>query len=289
MDINIRDEIFWDNIWERDRRKFNSVGAISGYQEYPVERWNKRAHSYAKQTQGNAKNRRWTWVKEFLKKNEFEVTPKMKILDIGCGPGNFAIPFAEIGAQVWALDPAQNMIDILNNEIIRNNISNIQTVTEKWEDIDLQAMGWTKYFDLVFASMSPGINNRDTIQKMINASKGFCYISSFAGTRKYPLQETIAKEILGENYRTYTPDIIYPFNLLYSMGYLPNLFFDESNSEREVEFEEIFDEIISHIAMYTKIDSEIENKVRNYLHKYQSEGKLVKKTKSRVGMLLCQV
>ncbi len=290
MNINIKDENFWEELWEKNRRTSSSKKGAGGYQEYPVEKWNQRAASFAKQNDGGAKSRRWISVKEFLKKSGFEITPKMRILDIGAGPGNFALPFAEMGAQVWALDPAENMINILKKEITKKNIVNIQTFTEKWEDINLQKMGWDKHFDFVFASMSPGINNRDTIQKMIYASKGFCYISSFAGPREYPLQEIIAKEILGEDYKTYTPDIIYPFNLLYAMGYFPNLFFDSSQSEREVDLDDIYDEIISHIAMYTQITIEIHTRVKNYLEENKSsENRIIKRTSSRVGMLLWKV
>ncbi|KUO50231.1 MAG: hypothetical protein APF76_10995 [Desulfitibacter sp. BRH_c19] len=291
MEIDISKVDLWEDLWEKARRNSNSKGGVSGYQEYPVKKWNKRATSYAKQTQGKTMNRRWISVRNFLEKSgiDLEDIRGMKILDIGAGPGNFAIPFAEMGANVWALDPAEKMIDILEKEMTKDKITNIQTLTEKWEDINLQAMGWKKYFDFVFASMSPGINNRETIQKMIEASKGYCYLSSFAGAREYPLQEKIAKEILGENYKTYSPNIIYPFNLLYAMGYLPNISFEESNSQREVDLGDIFVEIISHIGMYTEIDTKTENRVKQFLLDKANDGKIIKKTQSRIGMMLWQV
>ncbi|MBS3970269.1 MAG: methyltransferase domain-containing protein [Clostridia bacterium] len=290
MDFDIRKAEFWDYVWKKARRRSSSKKGAAGYQEYPVDRWNKRAAGYAKQTSGETRTRRWFSVKEFFSKCNLEITPGMKILDIGSGPGTFAIPFAEMGAQVWALDPAERMIEILEEEASKRKLTSINTFTEKWEDVNLESRGWLKNFDLVFASMSPGINSLDTIKKMLDASKSYCYISSFAGPRKYPLQETIARGILGEDYKTYTPDIIYPFNIVYSMGYLPNVLFEENYSEREVDLEDVYHEIITHIAMYTQITPEVQAAVENYLQKNKNtENKVVKKTKSRIGMLLWQV
>jgi len=290
MDIDIKKPEYWDYVWEKARRRSSSKKGAEGYQEYPVDKWNKRAAGYAKQTSGEVKTRRWFSVMDFFARCNFQITPEMKILDIGSGPGSFAIPFAETGAQVWALDPAEKMIEILQKEAAKKNLTSIQTFTEKWEDVDLESRGWFKKFDLVFASMSPGINSLDTIKKMLAASKSYCYISSFAGPRIYPLQETIARRILGEDYQTYTPDIIYPFNILYAMGYLPNVLFEENYSEREVDLEDVYYEIITHIAMYTQITPEIQAVVEDYLQKNRNkENKVVKKTKSRIGMLLWQV
>ncbi len=287
--ININDHQFWEEVWETSRKRSSSKKGVEGYQEYSVDKWNIRAKSFAKQTDGKTEQNRWKEVESFLAVNGVSLEAGAKVLDIGSGPGNFAIPFAKAGAKVWALDPAEKMIKILEEKIAQENLKGIKTITAMWEDIDLQKEGWLKNFDIVFASMSPGINSKETLEKMMAASKKYCYLSSFAGTRQYPLQEEIAKEILGEDYKTYSPDIIYPFNLLYSMGYYPNIQFKENISHRDVLIEDIFDEIISHIGMYTQITKDIEITVKNHLHRQAVNGKVKKYTKSRIGMMIWEV
>lgn len=54
-----------------------------------------------------------------------------KFADIGCGIGFFSIPAAEYIGQkgrVYALDVNQEMIQEVDNRIIENNITNIQTI-----------------------------------------------------------------------------------------------------------------------------------------------------------------
>ncbi|MEW4561676.1 class I SAM-dependent methyltransferase [Bremerella sp. JC770] len=43
--------------------------------------------------------------------SRFLLTSSDTLLDLGCGPGNLAIPFAQRGVQVWAVDPSQEMLE----------------------------------------------------------------------------------------------------------------------------------------------------------------------------------
>ncbi|MEW6622049.1 MAG: class I SAM-dependent methyltransferase [Bacillota bacterium] len=285
----ILDAEFWEALWKRSRSRSSSLKDVKGFQEYPVEKWNRRAASYSRQTHGHNMHRRWQSVHDFLKYCSVDLQEGMEVLDIGSGPGNFAIPFARMGLKVWALDPAENMLAILKERISKEKLEGIFPVGEGWETIDLEKEGWVKKFDLVFASMSPGVNSKETLQKMISASKKYCYISSFAGSRVYPLQEEISRELLGDEYKVYTPEIIYPFNMLYSMGYYAKLTFEKNDSEREVALEDVFVEIVSHLGLYTEITPDIEEKVKSFLQARANNGLVVKKTSSSIGMMLWEV
>ncbi len=60
-------------------------------------------------------------------------------------------------------------------------VDNIRVIQDTWQDIHLDGEGLGDGFDLVFASMSPGVRDPETLQKMMTASNGFCYLSSFSG------------------------------------------------------------------------------------------------------------
>ncbi len=43
----------------------------------------------------------------------------------------------------------------------------MQFQNKPWEEIDLQEEGWLNKFDLVFASMTPGVNDNGQIPKLL--------------------------------------------------------------------------------------------------------------------------
>ncbi|TIH18428.1 class I SAM-dependent methyltransferase [Marinifilum sp. JC120] len=55
------------------------------------------------------------------------------VLDIGCGPGNLAVPLAKQSGSVTALDPAQSMLENLEQFALREGVNNITTIPKGWE------------------------------------------------------------------------------------------------------------------------------------------------------------
>jgi len=47
----------------------------------------------------------------------------MKILDVGCGTGNYSIKLAELGCEVTAIDVSQNMLTIAKEKARRKNLN----------------------------------------------------------------------------------------------------------------------------------------------------------------------
>ncbi len=52
------------------------------------------------------------------------ITPKMKVLDLGCGDGTTAIPAAKLGAEVLGVDIARNLVAAGNQRIQSMGITN---------------------------------------------------------------------------------------------------------------------------------------------------------------------
>jgi ubiquinone/menaquinone biosynthesis C-methylase UbiE len=55
---------------------------------------------------------------------KLSVVKGMKILDLGCGDGNTAIPQAQLGADVLGVDIAKNLVEAGNNRAIAAGLSN---------------------------------------------------------------------------------------------------------------------------------------------------------------------
>src|SRR6476469_3347982 len=52
------------------------------------------------------------------------ITQGMKVLDLGCGDGNTALPEAKLGAEVTGIDIASNLIAAAKNRAAEQNITN---------------------------------------------------------------------------------------------------------------------------------------------------------------------
>lgn len=62
------------------------------------------------------------------------IAPNQKILEIGCGSGNFTIPLAQDAKEILALDFSPAMLKQLALNIKKQEIKNIRMVCSKWED-----------------------------------------------------------------------------------------------------------------------------------------------------------
>jgi SAM-dependent methyltransferase len=103
-----------------------------------------------------------------------------RILDIGSGPGVMAIPLAESGARVTAVDPSPAMLDFLRQMAIRRGAPEIRCLAGRWEELDpLRHPDDNSPYQAVVASLSLlMVGIRDCLLKMMRscASGGHIYL-----------------------------------------------------------------------------------------------------------------
>lgn len=253
-----------------------------------LQRWNKMAGDFAERTadKENEEKRRRTlaWLQELG-----ALRPGISILDIGAGPGNWALPFADYGASVTALEPSPAMIEILKNRAAAMDISSIIVHRSTWQDIDLDEQGWRGAFDLVFASMTPGIDGPETLDKMIAACKpetGFCYLSAFAGRHWQQWYGELWQKLLGEELTGHLNDIIYPFNLLYSRGYRPDLRFDSWHRQIDWPRQKAIEDFITHFESHIEITDEVRSTISAHVDRHSSHGRFQDTRSGCRGMMV---
>lgn len=59
------------------------------------------------------------------------------VLDVGCGPGRFALSLAPHVAHVTAVDPSGAMLDLLRRQARALNLDNITCVLRRWQDAEV--------------------------------------------------------------------------------------------------------------------------------------------------------
>ncbi|MBU7005847.1 class I SAM-dependent methyltransferase [Phosphitispora fastidiosa] len=280
--------------WEEDRKRHlkywvTAWEKASDYQtRRKIEMWNNRAESYAKNTVKGENSSRQRAVFEFLGSSGVRVTGA-KILDVGCGPGNYAVPLAMEAEHVWALEPASRMLEILRKRVSDQGIGNITCINRPWEDIDIEREGWNGKFDLVFASMTPGVNDQETLDKVVRASKGYCYVSKFAGPRRNNLQEKLWQQVFGGIRADTSMDIIYPLNIVYAMGYFPALRFFHTHWVNEESVEDTAQKLKDWISGYTEITSAILREIKAVVDSEAVGGVVREEVEATVGMMVWKV
>lgn len=111
------------------------------------------------------------------------------ILDIGCGTGVHALPFAREARWVTGLDASSAMIEVMAKEISRHGLQNVRAVCSDWRSVDISAAGYTGAFDIAWTSMSPAVRTREDLLKMEACSTHWCVYIGWGGKRKNALIE----------------------------------------------------------------------------------------------------
>lgn len=246
--------------------------------------WDTKAHSYNKEVYEESKSRS-ELAEDFFAKGI--IGKDSKVLDIGAGPGTYAIPFAKLVSEVTALDISEEMIGYLRENARKEELNNISAFKSAWEEWDTEK---SKQYDLAFASMSPAINSYDSLMKMIKASKGYCYLSGFV-YRKESVWDEIRDKILKKDKSEERQNkIYYAFNILWNMGINPEIEYNKSEHINTYETKDLIDMYTQKAKAGVKDITEKEIKEIEELIKSKEENSLVKeKMISKTASLLWRV
>jgi SAM-dependent methyltransferase len=277
---------FWEQAWQQAHK--HSLYARKRRDLEPLNYWSAMAGFFsntAKKKQGKKRPRKvLSWLEQ-----EGVWQPGMEILDIGAGAGNFTIPMAKKAAHVTALEPAPAMLSVLQKNVRDEELKNVQYVDQEWEAVDPLQMGIQGSFDLVFASLTPGIKDVETLQKMCHFSRDWCFLCDFAGSRFFPGREELWQLIFKEKMPLPGHDIIYPFNYLYWSGYMPSIKVWLDVRDQEMSVEEARASFEEYFFSYTELTPEIKNTIRNYVQEHSDSGIYQEINRIRLGMILWQV
>lgn len=261
--LSLTKEESWLEIWRNVLKHSPQKTRVINNEKELVERWNKRAKNFTNNS--NTKDKSLVRATVIDKLKESGILRKgIHVLDIGAGIGNYSLPISKIADTVVALEPASEMVNILRNRINGDKIKNIKVMDKRWQEINLQKEQMVKQFDLVFASMTPGIQEPKDILKMNDASREACYLSTQSGQRWQFAEELwnyFFDEPMGDNPR----DIIYPFGLIYSMGYQPEMFSLPMRASFRQSKEIIAEKLIWYFSNYLDITLEKEKIIKQYV------------------------
>jgi len=285
-----QDAHFWARAWEAARERSLGARRAARDEEEMVAAWNRRARRWARRTGSEAAHQRRREALAWLEQEgEGALRRCIRVLDIGAGPGNFAIPIAKIAAEVVAVEPAAAMLDLLKERASKENLSNIHYLACTWQQVDLEKERLTGGFDLVLASMTPGVRDAATLEKMMAASRGFCYYSGFAGSRLEPTDGELWRRIVGGEHRHWRGDVLPVFVYLYALGYRPRVRFMTVEMNEEIPVEEAVEELSDFFARHVEVTEEVKRIIRDYVAARAVGGFYRRSRRACHGLLLWRV
>jgi SAM-dependent methyltransferase len=187
-------------------------------------------------------------------------------LDIGSGCGTLAIPLAEAGKKVTALDSSAAMIELLHKEMVRKKLSGIKTLNQEW------GAGTVPPHDAIIISNVPALVREQDgfLEEIIELARKYVFIieSAGPGADKFYYRE-LYPLLFGKEFGP-RRDYLQTYSKLHALGIYANI------ETIEYDFDQPFDGIDEAIEFWKEylgiVTAEHDETLRAFLGK-----KLIKK------------
>jgi len=195
--------------------------------------------------------------------NAMNIPDGSRVLDIGAGPGTYAIPLAARGCLVTVIEPSPVMRELLEARIKEEKIKNIIVIPKRWEDVQASELG--KPFDVVIASFSLTMMDiGEALEKMHSCCCGTVHLFWFLTPPAWVQVNKDLWPFLHGGTFPGEPTAEWLWQVLYEMRIFANLTAEQGfPPSRYVNVEEAVDEFRERLNCKTPAQDEI---IRNYFH-----------------------
>ena len=239
------------------------------------EGWNARAETFS----GPIASQKDPYVEliyKVVKPNRDSTT----ILDIGCGTGRFSLAFANDSKKILGFDISDVMIDIANDRPETKNHPDAKFITADWNTQDALDIG--KY-NVTIAHMTPAICSRDTMDKMLSLSEGWCFLSGHIsrGDEIWNKLNVIA----GKNQGVESNKLLYAMDYLWSKGMEPEIMYSTSHRSRTMPLEYAQTFFVEAAKTRPGFNEGVESEIKEMLLSMSNDGQVVMDSNPTSAML----
>ena len=258
----LKHHVSWENAWTEMRQERMGKPKVS----YDDEFFKKSAKDFSERIKLNDYEfgRKSTEILAEVIDDNFEV------LEIGTGPGTLTIPLAKKVKKITGIEFAERNIKNLKLNLKENNLSNVEIVNKKWEEIEDDKI--KEKFDMVVCShFLWQIKDVDELLKrMENASRRYCSIIQPCGRDE--LIKKIFEKISNQKYTgQFEPDADYfAYVILREWGRLVSVKYFDYTFERDME--EQVRNVASFIGRFYEVDAVLQKRIKDYLLEVSEDG-----------------
>ena len=244
------------------------------------EKWDQMAKHYHTFEEDESFVAEQQWIKDGLVQRKM-LSSDHDIIDMACGPGTHCFDFAELCRQVTAVDVSSKMIERVR---LRQKEEKVDNLTIECQDFyDFQG---PRQYDTVFVSMSPILNELDSVDCLLAMSRRYMALVYWAGVRDNPLFQRCYKLIYEENYQWDAMDITTIFNYLNALGYSPEITYLHPVWKRHDTLANTVEHMIWHLEFYRSLSNIEKGKVNEMVAlEADADGMVTYYTRVRKGAL----
>ncbi|MBX7076687.1 MAG: class I SAM-dependent methyltransferase [Methanobacteriaceae archaeon] len=196
-------DIDWDYIWKRE---------LGDKKPNNKKDWNDVAEKFGK----------WIAKDDYPEKllNYIKVTKNDTVMDLGCGEGTITIPLAKKCSHLLAVDKSDKMLDLIQEKMIDEGLSNIITLRHDILKLNKDNIG---QYDVIVASrsISGAYEMKEVLSNLNDIAKKYVYITFYGPNNRRETNKAL--EAIGKKNPKKHADYSIIFNLLVSMGIHPNV------------------------------------------------------------------
>lgn len=256
--------------WQDARRRHPAVS--EGFDINSAEFWEGCAAGYSSEKYDVIKEQ----IIDHLLNAEI-LNEERTLLDVGSGPGTFAVPMSRHLKEITCMDISPGMISRIDDICKKESIRNIDTLQSDW----LRCEHAGRY-DIVFSALCPAMNDPSSILKMEEHAERYCvYVSSINDEKTMHLEicDRIGKDFSFEGYNTE-----YPFRFLKEMGRRPELKVFSERFESKMSAEEMIESEVEALSRYSGIPG-LRNTVEEVILSHAEDGIVHTVGEIRMGLL----
>ncbi|MTD38120.1 methyltransferase domain-containing protein [Erwinia sp. CPCC 100877] len=255
--------------------------------------WNEKAAEWADFIE--QKDQRFQLMQERIEatavylKQRGVLTETTECLDLGCGPAQFAYYFAQTARSVTAADFSEAMLAFGQRYCEARACANVEFTLCDFRTADLAQFRWEKRFDLVFCSMTPAIRMPGLLEKLMAASKGYCFTSCVL-SKQHSLLDALTSHFQDELEKKSDTQYFYAlFNLLLLRGFLPETYYHQQTTQKEQFLTEKMANEYAQVLFGKKCQPAQTTQVYNYLTELFPDGRCTITETTTYGWLLWKV